>query len=231
MSETVVIGKERLVELHVMRSAIVFNPDTADLWDCVVESRFKAEREASKNAILGFSIAAASTSLLDRRWRWTESKSTEYLTVCRSIAGIGVGVRKIGVSSAFAASISPPFSASPAPTLGFSSLLCKVLFSDALVTLVVRVVSISTVSAFRGVWVVLGFPRREDPVGASDVCLNRVWIRDAERLSKAVEVEATCFFSDATLELRNRDVVDECKLGLDPISECILRERICEQDD
>jgi len=69
MSETVVIGKERLVELHVMRSAIVFNPDAADLWDCVVESRFKAEREASKNAILGFSIAAASTSLLDRRWR------------------------------------------------------------------------------------------------------------------------------------------------------------------
>jgi hypothetical protein len=124
MSEAVVIGEERLVELHVVRSTIVFDPDAVNSWDCVVESRFK-----------------------------TECESAKYLTVCRSAAGVGVRVCKVGVSPAFATLVSPPFSTSAAPTpaLGFASLLCKVLFGNALVAVVVRVVSISTVSALGGV--------------------------------------------------------------------------------
>src|SRR5580692_2097159 len=158
--------------------------------------------------------------------RCTESESAEYLTVCGRIAGIGVGIRKVGVSPTFAASIpSPPSSTSPTPTAwGFASLLCIVLLGNALVAVVVRVVSISTVRAFGGVRieVALGFSRRENPICAGDVCLHRVWIH-AERLTETVDVQTTCFFTYASFELRNRNAIDEGELGLDPIAKRVLR--------
>src|SRR5579862_6126922 len=122
MLEIVIICEQRLVIVHVVSGTIVLNPYSLYPPDPSVQCCFKTERESAENCIVG--------------------------------RGGAIGIYKICCISAlsistYSASLPSTAVAGLPCVLGFSSLLYKILFGDSFVTLLLLVISVSTVSAWR----------------------------------------------------------------------------------
>src|SRR5579871_6821452 len=205
MLEIVIICKQRLVVVHVVCGTIVLNPNSFDSLDPSVECCFETECESTENCIVGRGGA---------------------IGICKICCIFALSI------STYSASLPSTAVAGLSCVLGFSSLLCKVLFGDSFVTLLLLMISVSTVSAWRED---IGLSTREDSWAAvwpRHICLYCVWIAiNAESLVQTAGVKASCFFANTLFELCDRHLVDEDHLTLDPVAKNIDRERVGIKND
>src|ERR1700733_11330571 len=186
MLEAVGVCKEGLVVMHMMCGTTVFDPNAIDFSNATVGSCFEAVCETTEYCVVGGS-AIISISI-------------------SQVCGLRI------VSSPSTASTTSPSATATTPfivvVLGcFPSLLGIVFFGDTFVAVLLGVVAISAMAAWRkGVVRSVGFPWWEDAlvvVRPSVVRLNsvRVVILNAQSCSTTRECEATGFFPHAPFEL------------------------------
>src|SRR5271170_1376411 len=191
MLEAVVVFKKGFVVMHMRCCTAVFDPYTVYFSNTTVDCRFAAVCETIEYCIVGGSTIIS-------------------ICICVCISQ----VHCLRIVSPSTASMTSSSATATTPfiiiVLGyFPSLLGIVFFGDTFVAVLLRMVAISAMAAWRKgiVWSIVDFPWWEETlmvVRTSVVVLDsvKVVISNAQSCSTTGESEATCFFANAPFEIR-----------------------------